>query len=114
MRPSSSPDPTSFLPLRPMPLPKAILVELEKKHERESLEASRVTRRDLVRTALSCVGWCAFGGVIMGVGFHIYALTARQMAMAQGVFYLGLIIGTAGPAFTLLAAYRRGEQRGDW
>jgi hypothetical protein len=52
--------------------------------------------------------------VIMGYSFHIYAVTERQWAIANGAFYLGLIVGTAGPVFTLLSAYRRGVERGDW
>jgi hypothetical protein len=97
-----------------MPLPKHLLEELERKREQESVEAAAATRWQLVRTALMCVFWCAVGAVIMGYSFHVYAVTQRQWAIANGAFYLGLIVGTAGPVFTLLSAYRRGVERGDW
>lgn len=97
-----------------MPLPKDIQEELARKRRAEEYEAKGVTRRALVRAALMCVFWCGVGGVIMAYGFHVWAVTARQSAIAYGAFYLGLIVGTGGPLFTLTSAYRRGVERGDW
>jgi hypothetical protein len=97
-----------------MPLPKDLLEEMAGKRRREEHEAKSETRRALVKAAFACVFWCAVGGVIMAYGFHVWAVTSRQSAIAYGAFYLGLIVGTAGPLFTLMRAYRRGVERGDW
>lgn len=97
-----------------MPLRKELLDEMARARAAENAEAGAVTRRDLTLTALHCVFWCVLGAVVMAIGFHVWAVTARQWALAYGAFYLGLVIGTGGPAFTLLLAYRRGEERGDW
>jgi hypothetical protein len=45
------------------------------------------------------------------LGWSVHTTDDRYGWLA---FYAGLILGNAGIVFTLLGAYRRGEQRGDW
>jgi hypothetical protein len=72
-------------------------------------DAARVTRRDLLLTALACFGWCVVALALIGWSAHTTDEGYGRMAFA-----LGLGAGNAGIIFTCLAAYRRGEQRGDW
>jgi hypothetical protein len=76
---------------------------------REAEVADRIRRRDLVRTALECVAWCAAGLFSMGWAFHTTDEFAGRVA-----FLVGVGAGNAGILFALLSAYRRGERRGDW
>ena len=77
-------------------------------HEAERL-AARATRRDLALTALLCAAWCIAGLALVGWAFHTTDEDAGRLA-----FVLGVGGGNAGIIFTCLAAYRRGEERGDW
>ena len=92
-----------------MPLPQAILEELAAKRRAENAEASRDTWRDWVRTGLQCVFWSAVGLYCLGWSFH-----TTDPSYGRAAFVAGLGIGNGGIIFTLLAAYRRGERRGDW
>ena len=92
-----------------MPLPKAILEELGEKRAVESREAGRDQRRAMARTAVQCMGWCVLGLALIGWAFH----TADE-AIGKVAFWGGLAVGNGGMIHTLLAAYRRGEERGDW
>ena len=72
-------------------------------------EMERTSRRELVRSCLELVGSCVLGLFIMGVGFHVTDVQLGQ------VFLLGgMVVGYGGMALSLFAAYRRGEERGDW
>lgn len=71
--------------------------------------AERDRRRDLALTALACLGWSAIGIVCILWSAHTTNYTYGTIA-----FYTGVGAGNAGILFTLSAAYRRGEQRGDW
>ena len=75
----------------------------------ERAEADREMRRDLALTALQCVGWMAVGLFLFALAFHTTSETYGRIA-----FYAAIAIGNGGWIFTMLAAYRRGEQRGDW
>ena len=78
--------------------------------DREALaHAAGDTRRDLARTALHCTGWVALGLFLVLWSFHTTSLTWGRIA-----FLSGIAIGNGGWIFTMLAAYRRGEARGDW
>ena len=92
-----------------MPIPAHIREELARRRFAEHREAERDTRRDYVRTALACWAWC-----ILGLGFIALSFHLTDGVTAEALFWVGLGVGNAGMIFTLLAAYRRGEKRGDW
>jgi len=92
-----------------MPLRRELLDELARKREAAEAEAERVRRRDMVRTGALCVAWMLVGLYLLG-----WALHSTHDTYARVAFYAGIIVGNGGIVFTLLAAYRRGEQRGDW
>ena len=83
--------------------------EMARKRAEEKVEADRVTRRDMLLTALQCLFWCAAGVFLLGWSVH-----TTDRTLGTGAFWAGLGVGNAGIIFTLLAAYRRGEKRGDW
>lgn len=92
-----------------MPLPKALLEEMQRKRDAESHEAARDTRRDHVLTALACVFWSLTGCALLGVAFH----TASE-SIGRVFFIGGQFVGYTGIVATLIRAYLRGERRGDW
>ena len=92
-----------------MPLRRELLEEMARIREAAELEAERVRRRDTVRTGALCVTWMLIGLYLLGFSTH-----TTDEGYARPAFYAGVIIGNAGIAFTLLRAYRRGEERGDW
>jgi hypothetical protein len=92
-----------------MPLRKELIEEMIRAREVAELEAERVRRWDLIRTGALCVAWMLFGLYLLGFSFH-----TTDDRYARPAFYAGVIVGNAGIVFTLLRAYRRGEQRGDW
>jgi len=92
-----------------MPLPRGLLEEMEERHAAESLQADRDRLRDFARTALECVGWCALGMLCVAWSLH-----TTDVLYGQFAFWGGLGIGNGGWIFSVLAAYRRGERRGDW
>lgn len=92
-----------------MPLPKHLLDELGARRDAESKEAQRDKWRDILVTSLQCLAWSAVGIALVLWSAHTTSLTYGRMA-----FFAGLGIGNGGIIFTLLAAYRRGERRGDW
>jgi hypothetical protein len=75
--------------------------------EREQAQGD--TLRDLLSTALQCVAWVALGLFLIAWAFHTTSETWGRIA-----FLSGIAIGNGGWIFTMLAAYRRGEKRGDW
>ena len=87
----------------------ALLDDIAVRQRETEREAARVTRRDLVLTALACVGWCLVALALLGWAFHTTDADTGRLAFA-----LGVGTGNAGIIFTCLAAYRRGEERGDW
>jgi hypothetical protein len=92
-----------------MPLPREILREMSRRRAAEAVEARRATRRDLASTALQCVAWVALGVVLIGWSIH-----TTDPVLGRAAFAAGVGAGNGGWLFTVLAAYRRGEQRGDW
>ena len=72
-------------------------------------EARRETWRDLARTLLAVVGWCGLGLAIMFFAWYV-----NDRVLGKAFLWGGMGVGYAGMAYTLLAAYRRGERRGDW
>ncbi len=92
-----------------MPLRRELLEEMGRTREAAELEAERVRRRDMVCTGVMCVVWMVIGLYLVGFSMH-----TTDDRYARPAFYAGVIVGNAGIAFTLLRAYRRGEERGDW
>lgn len=92
-----------------MPLPKEVREELAARRESESHEAERDKWRDILLTSLQCFAWAAIGILLIAWSAHTTDLTYGKAA-----FFAGLGVGNGGIIFTLLAAYRRGERRGDW
>lgn len=92
-----------------MPLPKELLQETAVRRAASEEEANRIRSRELVGGMLSCIGWCALGLFLVLWSAHTANVVHGRMA-----FWAGLGIGNGGIIFTLLAVWRRGEQRGDW
>jgi hypothetical protein len=92
-----------------VPLPKPVLESMAAKRREESVRANRDKVRDYVLTALTCFAWCAVGTFLIAWSAHTTAET-----LGRAAFWGGLGLGNSGIIYTLLAAYRRGEKRGDW
>lgn len=72
-------------------------------------QVTRFYRRELVLTALACVAWTAIGLAFFFAGFAVHGVQ-RGWALV----WSGFIVAYGGIAWTLVRAYRRGEERGDW
>jgi hypothetical protein len=79
--------------------------------ERQAAErqATREARRQFVVTCLSMVAWCAAG---LYVAHFAWRVTDYELGM--GILYGGQAVTIGGIGWTLIRAYVRGEQRGDW
>lgn len=86
-----------------------MLESMAVKRREEAVQANRDKVRDYVLTALSCFAWCGAGVFLIAWSAH-----TTDQTLGNAAFWGGLGIGNAGIIFTLLAAYRRGEKRGDW
>jgi hypothetical protein len=75
--------------------------------------AERVARRDrwrsLGRSLVELLLSIAVGFALIGYSAH-----TRDEALGRTLFDVGRLAWIAGVLVTLLAAYRRGERRGDW
>jgi hypothetical protein len=91
-----------------MPLPQHLLDELAERHLAEAA-AERDKLRDYASAAAQCIGWCALGLFCIGWGLH-----TTDAVWGRAALYVGAGLGNGGWIFTVLAAYRRGERRGDW
>lgn len=101
--PSTPGEPRSGARLR------ALREEMAARNRAQNEEASRDTLRDLAVSALQSVAWVALGIALIAFALHTTSEVYGRMA-----FYAGIAIGNGGWVFTMLAAYRRGERRGDW
>ena len=92
-----------------MPLPTELREKQAARRRAAHAEAERDRVRDLIRTALLCFAWSA-------LGIFLILWSAHTTSRVHGLiaFWGGLGAGNGGIIFTLLAAYRRGERRGDW
>ena len=88
---------------------RALREEIAARTREQNEAASRETRRDLVMASIQAVGWVALGLFLIAFAMHTTSEAYGRMA-----FYAGVAIGNGGWIFTMLAAYRRGERRGDW
>lgn len=92
-----------------MPLPDDLLGAMQRQRERQHEEAQRDRNRDLLWTAIQCMCWSA-----AGIFLILWSAHTTDYAYGTAAFFAGLGLGNGGIIFTLLAAYRRGELRGDW
>jgi hypothetical protein len=92
-----------------MPLPADLLEGMAARSRAAEMRARWDVRIDLVLTALACMAFSATGIALIGFALHTTDEYIGRMA-----FWGGLAVGNSGIIFTLLAAYRRGERRGDW
>jgi len=92
-----------------MSLSRAKAEEIAARRRAEAELARRDTWWDYVLTALMCLLWAALGIFLLMWSAHTTSLTYGRIA-----FWGGLGIGNGGVLFTLVAAYARGERRGDW
>jgi hypothetical protein len=86
-----------------------MLESMAVKQREAMVRAQRDKVRDLVLTALLCLMWCA-----VGLGLIAWSVHTTDDTWGHAAFYAGIGLGNAGIIYTLLAAYRRGEKRGDW
>ena len=92
-----------------MPLPGELLEQMAAKARAAESRARWDTRLDLFITSLVCM---SFAGA--GIGLIGFAIHTTDAWVGRACFWGGLGLGNSGIIFTLLAAYRRGERRGDW
>lgn len=92
-----------------MPLPEELRDAIAARRLAESAAADRERLRDLLWSSLHCLLWAGAGLFCIMWSAHTTDVTWGRMA-----FFGGLGVGNGGIIFTILAAYRRGEQRGDW
>jgi len=93
-------------------LPKSVQAEYERigrERELASQAADRAARRDLIRVCLEMLGWAALGVFVAGIGFWVTDYQLGRILLVSG-----MIINVGGVAFSIWAAYLRGEARGDW
>ena len=86
-----------------------ILDEMAAVHLRQAAESERDKWKDLGATGVHCVLWSCLGIACIGGALH-----TTDIAYGKAAFYAGVAVGNGGVIFSLLAAYRRGEERGDW
>jgi hypothetical protein len=88
---------------------KAEYERIGREREEAERESRRIALRDLLRASLQCAGFCVLGLAIMFFAFHV-----NELLLGRVFFWGGLVVGYAGMSYTILSAYRRGIQRGDW
>jgi hypothetical protein len=79
--------------------------------EREAAgrEVERMYRWELARVCGEMLGWMALG---MFVAMWAFRVNNYQLGMA--FLYLGMLVNAVGMFWSFLAAYNRGQARGDW
>ena len=86
-------------------------------YEADARDAKRERRQLAWKTLGVCWLWVFVGVALMAEGLHINAVIGPfyypgLMARAQGFFWGGLFVGTAGPIVTLFVAGRKAIDRG--
>lgn len=82
---------------------------LIERREAEHKRAAGDTFRDLAKTCVQMVCWVLAGWTFIGFSVH----TTNEI-VGRILWWTGLGVWISGVLYSLLAAYRRGEQRGDW
>lgn len=80
-----------------------------REREQASREADRLYRWELVRVCAEVLGWTAVGLVIAAFAFHV---SDRDTGMI--FLYAGMVVNWSGVLCSIIFAYRRGQERGDW
>ena len=80
-----------------------------REREQAGREADRVYRRELVRVCAQMFGWTAAGVVIAAFAFR-----AHDRDPGMIFLYAGMVVNWGGVLWSIVAAYVRGEARGDW
>jgi hypothetical protein len=92
-----------------MPLPQKYRDALIESREKSERSARQETTRDLLRTCGHIVLWVLCGLALFGLAFH-----ATDYAIGMIFWWAAHAVWIGGVSGALLAAYRRGERRGDW
>ena len=90
-------------------MPKKYRDELIESHERAHSAARNETLRDLIKTCGHMLFWVLSGWVFIGLSAH-----TADPSLGWVFYWSGFTVWIPGVLFSLLAAYRRGEKRGDW
>ena len=83
--------------------------ELISRNEEANREAGSDTLRDLLRTAVHVLFWICCGGAFLAMAWHTVGVVTGKV-----YWYAGMAVWIGGVSSSLLAAYRRGVERGDW
>jgi hypothetical protein len=92
-----------------MPIPRKAYEEMIARSESDNRDAQRETLRDMLRTCGHMIFWVLAGWVFIGLSAH-----STNLMLGRVLYWAGFSIWIPGVLFSLLAAYRRGEKRGDW
>lgn len=93
-------------------LPPSVQAEYERigrEREQASREADRDSRLDLLRVCAEMVGWTVLGLLLAGMAFRV-----TDYSVGLVFLYAGMVVNIGGVAWAIVAAYLRGERRGDW
>jgi len=88
---------------------KRLYEELQARYEAQHEAAERDRLRAMLRSALMCLVWSFLGLVCYGFAFH-----TTDMSVVPIFQWGAYLITYGGISFTLLRAYRKGVERGDW
>jgi hypothetical protein len=92
-----------------MPMPRKYLDAQIESRARSERDARRETTRDMLRAMGHIAFWVSCGLALLGLALHTDDHTVGMM-----FWWAGHAVWIGGVAGALLAAYRRGERRGDW
>lgn len=91
------------------PIPREYQDELTRRREQEHRLAERERLGDLARTCAQMIGCVLLGWLVIALSVH-----TRDQLTGRVLWWTGITVWIPGVLWTLLAAYRRGEKRGDW
>ncbi len=92
-----------------MPMPQKYRDEMVASAAHAHGAARSETVRDLFRTCGHMVFWVLCGWVLIG-----FSALTTDVLLGWVLYWAGITVWIPGVLFSLLAAYRRGETRGDW
>ena len=92
-----------------MPLPPEYLQQLQDRRDEEDRLATAESRRAFVAT----IFWVLFS-VAAGMTLIAFSLRTSDESLGRIWWWLGWLVWVAGVWVTLMRAYHRGIQRGDW
>ena len=92
-----------------MPLPEKYRRQLMERSEAAERESRWDSLRALGRVVGEITLWTVLGLVGIAFAFHTF-----DYSLGMVYWWSGAVVWVAGVSVTVLAAYRRGEERGDW